>query len=546
MWSLASLVLAFCLCASAQISPDIEPWVWIKGRYEDLEDTQLNFIQVFERSRIGVYASANFNLFFPGEDEVFAGFSYNFDQLTHNISSYLVQWNIDEETFEEAGVQPDDYNNDNGNVNSNSYGETFSSINYFTTADGETWAYHAFVHADDVNERYPDPITFRGDSLLYRWDGSAFETEATYRVYSQQASTRSQYFITPDGREFLWTANFELPYYLSGTPNCTLHEYGNGGDGSDDTTGGWRQVAGSNFNGNNNNNGFGYYNCSKFPRAPLAFTTVDDEWLYLDVAYATATWKADGSLGTMNTVAVPQNKWWTQRTTTGASTYGFDYADVMDNFALTNVNTVDHFQDAGYDYIVAMSDAGIITYRMHWVTHRAQELPVLVSRPVRPPTHMWLFTMTIKEDEVHQCMSVSYGPFTGLNAVTSSVQDTFFSIYCWDTTHDRWNLVVKVPSFGVIKTQTFVSDDRLFLVALQNVGHPTMNTFTTYEIEDWYDDEYLITREVEPDSYELYKKIVDIHEELDDLHHYKAMIIATLSLLATFFILQLILLVKGL
>jgi hypothetical protein len=154
---------------------------------------------------------------------------------------------------------------------------------------------------------------------------------------------------------------------------------------------------------------------------------------------------------------------------------------------------------------------------------------------------MWLFDFLNTK-----CMSVSYGPYTGLNEPKTSVQDTFFVLYCWDDIHDRWNLALKVPSFGVIKTQTFVQDSRMFLVALQNEGHPAMNTFTTYELEEWYDDYYRVTREVEPDAYEMYKKIVDMHEVLDDLHHYKNMIIATLSLLATVFILQLVLLVKGL
>jgi hypothetical protein len=150
---------------------------------------------MFERNRIGVYASGNFNLFSPsggeddGEDDWYCGFSYNFDQVTHNISSYLISWDIDEETWSEAGVQPEDYDSvGSGNLG---YGETYSSIYYFQTADGETWAYHAFIHADDVNERYPDPITFRGDSLLYRWDGSNFESDATYVIYSQQSSARS-------------------------------------------------------------------------------------------------------------------------------------------------------------------------------------------------------------------------------------------------------------------------------------------------------------------------------------------------------------------
>jgi len=271
----------------------------------------------------------------------------------------------------------------------------------------------------------------------------------------------------------------------------------------------------------------------------LTFTNIEDEWLYLDVSYATATWHTDGSQASITTAGIAQNKWWTQRsTTTTGNDYGFDYADIMDNLVFNNVNTVDHFQTATFDYIIAMENDGISTYRMHWVTHRAQVLPKLKTS--RAPTHMWQFAYLD-----HTCLSVSYGPFTGLNEPTPSVHDTFFVIYCWDDTHDRWNLVIKIPSFGVIKTQTFVNDGRQFLVALQNVGHPAMNTFTTYELEEWYDDEFLITREAEPGAYEMYAKIMDNHEVLDDLHHYKAMIIATLSLLALVFVLQLVLLVKG-
>jgi hypothetical protein len=274
----------------------------------------------------------------------------------------------------------------------------------------------------------------------------------------------------------------------------------------------------------------------------LVFTNVEDTWLYLDVSYATATWNNDGSLASTQTTGILQNRWWTQRTTTGSGfDYGFDYADIMDNLVFNNVNTVDHFVDSGFDYIVAMTDVGISTWRMHWVTHRAQEL--VAVKTSRTPTHMHLFQFL-----EHTCMSVSYGPYYGLTEQWPSVQDQFFVIYCWDPIHDRWNLAIKIPSFGVIKTQTFRDgdeDERLFLVALQNVDHPAMNSFVTYELVDWYEEYFINTREVEPDAYEMYEKIVDMHEVLDDLHHYKNMIIATLSLLATVFVLQIILLVKG-
>jgi hypothetical protein len=454
----------------------------------------------------------------------------------------MAVWDLEEEAWTDAGEQPtdDDFNGGNNGVNSNTYGEQYTSIYYFNTADGETWAFHAFVHADDVNERYPDPWTYQGDSALYRWEGSNFEDEPTYRIYSQQASTRTVFFTTPEGREYLWTANFALPYTRSGTPNCTLHEYGNGaGDGGDDNNGGWYQVNYNNGNGNNGN--FGYFNCSKFPRSPLVFTNVEDEWLYLDVAYATATWRTDGTLATTSTANVPQTKWMTQRTTTG-SNYDFDYTDIMDNLAFTNVNTVDHFVSAGFDYLVAMTDTGLSTWRMHWVTHRAQVLPALRITPA--PTHVHLFDYL-----EHTCASVSTGPYSGLNQATPNPWDNFFNIYCWDPVHDRWNLVIKVPAFGVIKTQTFTQQDgddtRLFLVALQNEGHPTMNTFTTYEFQEWYDEDFRIVREEEPSGYETYQRIIEIHEVLDDLYHYKAMIIATLSLLATVFVLQLVLVAKG-
>jgi len=502
MWSLASFVLAFCFCVSAQIN-EIEDWVWLKGRYEDLEDTPLRFIEIKERSRLGVHSSANFEVF-ERDDEVYVGFSYNFDQITHNIDSYLVQWDLDSESFEDQGPQP--------RPTGTGYEEAYTSIYYFQTSDGETWAFHAFVHADDINERYPDPTTFQGYSYLYRFDEGAnnFETEHTYSVYSQQATWRTQYFTTPDAREFFWTANFALPNTRGGTPNCTVHEYREGN---------WAEV-------------YLGYNCSKFPRAPLVFENNVGEWLYLDTAFAKPTWNNDGTQQSLSTSAVGQ-RFWTYRTN------GFVDADVMDNLAFNNLNMLEHFVSSDWDYFVALTDTGFATYRLFWTTHRAQELPFM--RTSRTPIHFHMF-----EFVEHTCLSTSYGGYPGLNEMAGSVQDTYWTIHCWDEAHDRWNLVMKIPSFGVIKTQTFVSDERMFLVALQNEGHIHENTFTVYEIMEWYEDEFLITREAEPDSYEMYKKIMDIHEELDDFHHYKAMIIATLALLGAVFILLLLILVKGL
>jgi len=495
MWSLASLVLAFCFCVPAQIN-EIEDWVWLKARYEDLEDTQRKFIEIKERSRLGVHSSSNFQVF-ERNDEVYVGFSYNNDQITHNIDSYLIQWDLEDTEFEDQGPQP--------RPTGTGYEEAWTSIYYFQTADGETWAYHAFVHADDINERYPDPVTLRGDSYLYKFDDGAnnFEAEPTYRVYSQQASVRTTYFTTPDSREFLWTANFAQPFSATGTPNCTVHEYRGGA---------WAQV-------------YLGYNCSKYPRAPVVFESNAGEWLYLDTAYA-----QPGSGGS-NTAGVGQ-RFWTYRTN------GLVTADVMDNLAFTNVNMVSHFVNSDWDYFVALTDSSVMTYRLHWVTHRAQELPAL--RLSRSPLHMHMFDYL-----EHTCLSISYGGYPGLNEMASSIQETYWTMHCWDEAHDRWNLVIKVPSFGVIKTETFWSDDRLFLVALQNDGHIHEHTFTTYEIMEWYDDEFLVTREAEPDSYEMYKKVMDMAEELDDLHHYKAMIIATLALLGAVFILLLLILVKG-
>jgi len=503
MWYLASL-LAFCLCVSSQIV-DVDDWVWLRGRMEDIPYTQTAFVELKALSRFGVVSSQNFEIF--DADQWYIGFSDNFDQITHNIDSMLVSWDLDSESFSEVGAQP--------RPTTGGLQESWTSIYYFSTSDGTTWAFHAFIHADDPVDRYPDPITLRGDSLLYQLTDGAFEDTPSYRVYSQQATTRTTYFATDDGREFLWTANFAPTFTRTGTPNCTIHEYKGGSWGLSNLA----------------------FNCTKFPRSPLVFTNNLGEWLYIDVAYATATWKTDGTVnGALNMAAVPQ-KFYTYRNN------GLYDADVMDNLAFTNVNFVEHFADDQWDYIVALTNEGIATSRLHWTTHRAQELPLIRTSHVGTHMHMFDFWN-------HTCLSISYGDYPGLTETTPSVQDTFFVIYCWDSAHDRWNLVQRVPSFGVIKTETFVDqyedeDPRTFLVALANRGHLNQHSVTVYEMTEWYTDEFLIQREVEAGAYEQSKLVNDIAEELDDIHHYKAMIIATLSLLATVFILQLLLLVKG-
>jgi hypothetical protein len=466
---------------------------------EDLDYTPTAFVELKAISRFGVVSSQNFEIFDAGGIHI--GFSDNFNQITHNIESMLVSWDLDEEEFEEVGAQP--------RPTTSGLQETYTSIYYFNTADGETWAYHAFVHADDPNDRYPDPITLRGDSLLYKFDGNNFEETPSYRVYSQQATWRTTFFSTGD-REFLWTANVAAPFTRTGTPNCTIHEYKGGSWGLANLA----------------------FNCTKFPRSPLTFTNNLGQWLYVDVAYATATWTTAGLVnGALNQAAVPQ-KFYSYRNN------GLYDADVMDNLAFTNVNYVEHFVSDKWDYIVALTNEGIATYRLHWTTHRAQVLPLV--RTTRTGTHMHKF-----EFWEHTCLSISYGDYPGLTESTPSVQDTFFVIYCWDVAHDRWNLVQRVPSFGVIKTETFEDDGRTFLVALSNRGHLNQHEVTVYELTEWYEDEFLIMREPEFGAYEQSKMVMDIAEEMDDIHHYKAMIIATLSLLATVFILQLLLLAKG-
>jgi len=268
----------------------------------------------------------------------------------------------------------------------------------------------------------------------------------------------------------------------------------------------------------------------------LVFENNLGEWLYLDTSYATPTWTTTGALASLSTVGVPQ-RWWTYNGE-GSTGNGFYDAEVIDNLSFDNINYLDHFVSTNWDYLVALTTEGIATYRLFWNTHRAQALPVV--RTTHVGTHQHLFDFA-----GHTCLSISYGDYPGLTESTPSVHDTYFVIYCWDEVHDRWNLVQRVTSFGVIKTQTFVREERTFLVALSNRGHIEAHTFTTYELTEWYEDEFVIMREVELGGYEMGKLVTDIAENLDDIHHYKAMIIATLVLLATVFIVQLILLLKG-
>jgi len=264
----------------------------------------------------------------------------------------------------------------------------------------------------------------------------------------------------------------------------------------------------------------------------------------VDVAFADGSFNVDGSLQSMNRVAVPQAVY--TSTNTGVSFYGLYDADVLDNLAFTNLVDVQTFVSSEWDYFVVHQTDGIATYRLFWNTHRSQELPMLqLSRAV---THMHLFYMPW--DAATPCLSLSLGDFLGLNEAMPSIYDTYFVIYCWDIAHDRWNLVVKVPAFGVIKTESFIikeedGNERLFVVALSNNGHIHQHSFTTYEVLQYYEDDVRRVREPETGSYEQAQLVRDIYEELDDLQHYKSMIIAIVAFQALLLVLIVYIIVKG-
>jgi len=506
MWSFASFLI-FCLCASAQIV-ELDEYEWLKGRYEDKEPTQLRYIEVFERNRFGIYGSSRFDLFERDED-VYLGFSMNFDDITHNIDSYLLQWDLEDEEFQEVDqpVQP--------RPTSSGLEETQTAIYYFNTADGETWAYHAFIHVDNSTERSTAPVAITGESLIYQFDSGAnqFSDTASYSQRTTIASDRAYYFAAPDGREFLWTASTAEPYTRNGFPNCTYLEYKEGNWGV------------SYFNA---------FNCTKVPTGPLVFTNVKSEWMYLDAAKATVTFNAAGVQASITTTAVP-SVFYTWRDN------GLVWADAIDKITFTDLDSVYHFESRGYDYLVGLTASGVTTYRLLWETHTATATIPFLRTGQANPKHLSFFSVW-----GHTCISLSYAGYSGRTETTIiAYEDAYFPLYCWDDVHDNWDLVLKIPARGVVRTFSFMSDDRQFLVAISNVDHLQGHTVNVYEIEEWYEDETIIMREAEPSSYEMAVQLQQMHDVLDDLHHYKAIIIATISILALVVVLQLVIVMKG-
>jgi len=324
-----------------------------------------------------------------------------------------------------------------------------------------------------------------------------------------------------DSREFLFTQNTAMPATRNGLPNCTILEYTGGGEGG----GGWTYFP---------------YNCTKFALAPVAFTNVLGESLYLDVSYGTPTWDNNGFLVSLNKVAVGQRFYHWEGTTGNIGNY-FVWADVIDNLAFTNVNKVYHFVSEGWDYLLALTSTGFATYRLWWETHCAEEMMFVYTQ--QPPRDATFFSFS---DAGYVCMALSYPGYIGMPESSPAPHDKFFPIYCWNPAYDRWNLVIEIPAVGVWKTEVFMDDDRMFLVALHNTDHRQGHRFTTYEIWEGDHDETLIGAQSLIGSYESQRMLQDIHDSLDDFHHYQNIIIATISLLSAVFLLQLILLLKGL
>ena len=518
------LVLAFCLCATTQIV-DIDPWTWIKGRYQDMDRTSLTYFQMRERSRFGVVASHSFEVFQTQNGDTWLGFSENNNEETHDWESRLMSWDGDNQEFNDNDSPQPRPPADGWNRKDSSPKEDRRIIKYFTTKDGTTWAVNQFIHQDNATTRNPDPIFFTGWSYLYKFDGTNFGATPAFQWYSISASPNSYYFATTN-REFLWVAslgatdsagNLLSPSAL-GTPNCTYLEY--------------------------KGNTWGYadlkHNCTQIPLHPLVFTNQKSQWLYLEGRQATITYPARA----VNRMGVGQTfySFGSDRGITDGLYVSHIHDDRGMDLAFSNVQEIKHFVNSGWDYIVALTTTGFETYRLHWVTDRTEKLFTVTTS--RAPSHIELFDWADTT-----CASVSLGvgkfPYQGLNEARPDVQDDYFVIYCWEPAHDRWTVVLQVPSFGVVKTQAFNDGNSQYLVAMENRGHKPMFTMRVYEITEWYTGDFLITREPAVSAYEQSQSIRQIEDQVDDLHHYKAMLIAILIFVILIFLLQIVGILKG-
>lgn len=501
MWFALALL---CTLVVAQSTTPLKEELLIGARYDEVYDRHRNLFAVerLDHKTFGLDGILQAQLFQSGGNTYIGTSMYN-NYVTYEGMSPLLRWNSDDETFDIIGSQPD---NRGG-------WDAQSSVYFFNTKDGNTWAYDALYTVQNNTDRSLATLWGNGSSFLYEFSDGYGSTAFTF--YTNFSTSRSGYFQSEDGREFLWTFSWgsSAPAWNVRTPvvsdnrgattpaRCTVIEY---------TSGTWSIVD------ETGTDSFNFVGCPAQPRPPLSFQNVDGNWVYFFPSFSEG-----GGVLTLNYRGASGDPEWEPT------------ADVLDGFGIPAADKLFNWKDDGYDMITASTAGGIRTYRLHWNTHYVEELPLVPTPQGTPYDFSWF------NHQNRQCFVVGQAGYNGLMDITPiTIRDYYLSIYCWDQSRDVWDLAIRFPAEFTWFNQVFQDDDQYYLVTMSR-SHLTNVSVKLYKL-DAIDDDYIHIRFYEGPSTALDQQSYDQGRDA------KNIAIASLSLLVLITLILLIMLLMSL
>jgi len=226
--------------------------------------------------------------------------------------------------------------------------------------------------------------------------------------------------------------------------------------------------------------------------------------MYLATSQGSPSCSGGASSCTTNKAAAPATWWTTNYTGGGSSTYlnFWNVSDSIDAFNIPACVVAKHWVYDGFDYIVALTESGVATYRLWWTTHEVEEMPFV---PIAQPDLRFLDLFNANE---RSCFMVS-SSYLDLYPATPvpGVEDSWTNIYCWDPTHDNWDFAGAIPSEGTLWATIFTVDDRQYIVRVEEGHHQTKNihVYKVYLEDDHEQDVYFDV--YSPSHDVLYKRI---------------------------------------
>jgi hypothetical protein len=199
-------------------------------------------------------------------------------------------------------------------------------------------------------------------------------------------------------------------------------------------------------------------------------------------------------------------------------------SEAIDAFNIPGLQEAQHWVHDGFDYILALTDTGVATYRLWWLTHEVEAMPFV---PIAQPDLRYLDVFMVNERHCFMATS-TYALNSYPRTNVPGPEDSWVNIYCWDPTHDNWDFAGAIPSEGTLWATVFTGgDDRQYIVRVEEGHHQTKNihVYRIYLEDDKDMDVYYDV--YSPDHDTLYKRI---DRNGDRIHKTLAVTIAGLVL----------------